>query len=418
MLLELVLLLICIAGSSFASGSETALVSASRIRLQHLASEGLRSADKALGLLEDKERVLVVTLIATNVFNIAAGAIATIALQQCVGPWGAVIAILVMTSVLLVLSEIVPKAYFRHHAERTLVKAAIIWKILSWILAPITFPIHLFTNVIFRLFGSEPRHFYATRDDIKLVIEESVESGGLQQDQQEMLESTLNYATTIVREVMVPMPDVALIPETARSDELLALVRDQGHTRVPVYRERVDQIVGFVNVFDVLYEKPRKMFVRPYMRTARLVPETKQIDQLFVEMQREHESLAVVVNEFGACFGIVTLEDIMEEIFGELADEHEDTTPEIRKKGPGHFRVSGMTDVDDLRDETAISITKEGFETVGGYVLHYLGRIPREGESFTDGDLTVRVVEADRYSVKTVELIEKDTVDTNKGTMS
>jgi CBS domain containing-hemolysin-like protein len=108
----------------------------------------------------------------------------------------------------------------------------------------------------------------------------------------------------------------------------------------------------------------------------------------------------------------------MEEIFGELADEHEDTTPEIRKKGPGHFRVSGMTDVDDLRDETAISITKEGFETVGGYVLHYLGRIPREGESFTDGDLTVRVVEADRYSVKTVELIEKDTVDTNKGTMS
>jgi putative hemolysin len=251
MLLELVLLLICIAGSSFASGSETALVSASRIRLQHLASEGLRSADKALGLLEDKERVLVVTLIATNVFNIAAGAIATIALQQCVGPWGAVIAILVMTSVLLVLSEIVPKAYFRHHAERTLVKAAIIWKILSWILAPITFPIHLFTNVIFRLFGSEPRHFYATRDDIKLVIEESVESGGLQQDQQEMLESTLNYATTIVREVMVPMPDVALIPETARSDELLALVRDQGHTRVPVYRERVDQIVGFVNVFDV-----------------------------------------------------------------------------------------------------------------------------------------------------------------------
>ena len=126
MALELVLLLICIAGSSFASGSETALVSASRIRLQHLASKGLRSADRALGLLEDKERVLVVTLIATNVFNIAAGAIATIVLQRCVGLWGPVIAILVMTSVLLVLSEIVPKAYFRHHAERTLVKAAII----------------------------------------------------------------------------------------------------------------------------------------------------------------------------------------------------------------------------------------------------------------------------------------------------
>jgi len=233
------------------------------------------------------------------------------------------------------------------------------------------------------------------------------------------LESTLNYATAIVREVMVPISEVALIPETASSDELLALVRDQGHTRIPVYRERVDQIVGFVNVFDVLYEMPRNIFIRPYVRPARLVPETKQIDKLFVEMQREHESLAVVVNEFGACFGIVTLEDIMEEIFGELADEHEDTTPEIYQKGPGHFLVSGMADIDDLRNETAITIAKEGFETVGGYVLHRLGRIPRKGASFTDGDLTVRVVEADRYSVKTVELIEKrGSIDTNKGTMS
>lgn len=408
MTLELVLLLICLVGSAFASGSETALVSASRIRLKHLASEGLRSANRALGLLKEKDRVLGVILIATNVFNIAAGAIATVTLQQWVGSAAPILAIAVVTSVLLVFGEIVPKAYFRHHAEQALIRSAITWRTLSWILAPITLPIHFFTKVLFRIFRSQPKSVYLTRDEIKLVIEESAENGGLQQHQQEMLESALNYATTIVREVMVPISEVALLSETDRTDELLALVRDQGHTRIPVYRGRVDQIVGLVNVFDTLYDPQRKTFIRPYMRPVRLVPDTKQIDELFVEMQRQRESLAVAVNEFGACIGIVALEDIIEEIFGELADEHEDATPEIQKQGPNHFRVSGRTDIDDLRDETGIALAKEGFETVGGYVLYHLGRIPRGGESFIDGDVTVRVLEAGRYGVNAVEFIRKE----------
>ena len=408
MTLELLFLLICIVGSGLASGSETALVSASRIRLQHLASQGLKSANRALGLINNKERTLVVTLIATNVCVIAGGAIATVILQQWVGSLGPVVATVAMTSVLLVLSEIVPKAYFRHHADRTLVNTSMAWQLLSWVLTPVTYPIHLFTNAVFRLFRREPRSPYTTREEIKLVLEESLENGTLRHHEQEMLESALDYATTIVREVMVPMAEVALIPEGARTEEFLALVREQGYTRIPVYRERVDQIVGLVNVFDVFYDKQRKTFIRPYVRQARLVPDTKQIDQLFVEMQRQRESLAVVVNEFGACIGVVTLEDIIEEIFGELADEHEDATPEIQEQAPGRFRVSGGTDIDDLNDKTGIVISKEGFETVGGYVLHRLGRIPWQGETFTHGNITVRVLEADRYSVKTVELILKE----------
>jgi putative hemolysin len=411
MTLELLLLLICILGSAFASGSETALVSASRIRLQHFASEGLHSAKRALGLLDRKDQILAVILIATNFFNIAAGVIATVTLQRWVGSLAPIVATALITSVLLVLSEIVPKAYFRHRAERALVKSAAVWRILSWILSPFTLPIHAFTSLLFRLFRSQPRSVYLTRDEIKLAIEESFESGGLRQHQQEMLESALNYATTIVREVMVPISEVALVPETENTGQLLDLVREQGHTRIPVYRDRVDQIVGLVNVFDAFYDQHRKTFIRPYMRPARLVPDTKQIDELFVEMQRGRESLAVVVNEFGACIGIVALEDMIEEIFGELADEHEDATPEIQKKSPNQFQVSGRTDIDDLRDETGIAIPKAGFETVAGYVLYRLGRIPRKGEAFTDGDLTVRVLEAGRYSVTTVEFIKKEAED-------
>lgn len=408
MMLELVLLLFCVLGSAFGSGSETALVSASRTRIQHLASEGVRSARLALGILNQRERILAATLIVTNVFNIAGAAIATVSFQRWIGSLAPIAAIAVMTCVFLVVSEIVPKAYFRHHADQMLVKAAVLWKVLSWILAPITFPVQVLTNSVFRLFGSRPKSLYTTREEIKLVLEESAETGGLGRHEQEMLESTLDYATTIVREVMVPISEVALLLETARSEELISLVRMQPYTRIPVYRERVDQIVGLVNVFDVLYDKQRKTFLRPYVRPARLVPDTKGIDKLFLEMQRARESLAVVVNEFGACIGIVTLEDIIEEIFGELADEHEDATPEIQKKGPGCFQVSARTDIDDLNDETGFAIPKVGFETVGGYVLHRLGRIPRKGETFTDGGLDVHVIEANRYGVKMVELTRKE----------
>lgn len=408
MMLELVLLLFCVLGSAFGSGSETALVSASRTRIQHLASKGVRNARLALGILNQRERILAATLTVTNVFNIAGAAIATVSFQRWIGSLAPIAAIAVMTCVFLVVSEIVPKAYFRHHADQMLVKAAVLWKVLSWILAPITFPVQVLTNSVFRLFGSRPKSLYTTREEIKLVLEESAETGGLGRHEQEMLESTLDYATTIVREVMVPISEVALLLETARSEELISLVRMQPYTRIPVYRERVDQIVGLVNVFDVLYDKQRKTFLLPYVRPARLVPDTKGIDKLFLEMQRARESLAVVVNEFGACIGIVTLEDIIEEIFGELADEHEDATPEIQKKGPGCFQVSARTDIDDLNDETGFAIPKVGFETVGGYVLHRLGRIPRKGETFTDGDLDVHVIEADRYGVKMVELTRKE----------
>ncbi|MBW2318769.1 MAG: HlyC/CorC family transporter [Deltaproteobacteria bacterium] len=376
MIFDLLLLLICILGSGFSSGSEIALVTASRTRFQRLASDGVRGANRTLGLIEEKHETLAVILIATNVFNISCGAIGTVIFQEWIGSMGPVVATVVITSVLLVISEIVPKALFLYHADNILVRTSIYWK-------SITAPIDVVTKVLSRVLGNEDIGPYsATRDEIKLLLEESAESGGLKQYEQEMLESTLNYA--------------------------LDLVREHGHTRIPVYRGRIDQIVGFLNIFDVFYDKQRKTYIRPYIRPARLVPETKQIDELFLEMQRQSESLAVAVNEFGACFGIVTLEDIMEEIFGELVDEHEDLKPEIQEKGPGWFHVDGRADIDDLRYQTGIEIDKAGFETVAGYVLYRFGKIPQKGESFDDGDLSVKVLEADRYSVKSVEMVRRE----------
>jgi CBS domain containing-hemolysin-like protein len=404
MTLEIVLLVACIVGSAFASASEIALVSASRIRLQHLAVKGVRAAGRALPLLETKEQILAATLVVNNLCNISAGAITTFALERRIGSLGPLAATISVASILLLFAEIVPKTYYRHHAERLLLLSAPIWKVLSWALLPITLVTQAFATLLFRVFGKPPRSVFTTREEIKLVVEEAVEQGGLREHEHEMLESALDYADTLTREVMVPISEVVLIPETASTEELIEATRNAGYTRLPVYRDRVDRIVGLVNIFDVLYDADRKPSARDYMRPARLVPDTKRIDLLFLEMQRERESLAIVVNEFGACIGIVALEDIIEEIFGELTDEHETGAPEIRKLGPGRYRVSARVDIDDLNDETGLDLAKAGFETVGGYVLHRMGRIPRRGDTFTDGAIAVRVLDADRYGVRAVEI--------------
>lgn len=404
---ELTTILLCVAGSAVSSGSETALVSVSRLRLRHLRSEGSRGAAIALGLIDRRDRILAVTLVMTNIFNIAGAAIATALLERQLGPLGSVVATITMTCIFLVLSEIVPKAYFRHHPERTLVGTAPMWRALSLALTPIIFPIDRLSRWLFRLFHRTPRSLFTTREEIRLLLEESAERGSLKQMEQDMLESTLQYGETTARQVMVPIAEVAMLPESARTDAFQALVRTHGHTRIPVYRDRVDQIVGLVNVFDVLYDEEPKTFIKSYVRRARLVPDTKPIGELFLEMQQERESLVVVVNEFSACFGIVSVEDILEEIFGELSDEHEDATPEIRKLGEGCYAINARAGIDDVVDETGWELPKVGFETMAGFVNYRLGRIAKKGERFDEGPLTVEVVDADRYGVRQLEISER-----------
>jgi CBS domain containing-hemolysin-like protein len=219
-----------------------------------------------------------------------------------------------------------------------------------------------------------------------------------------MLQSILDFGKTTAREVMVPMPSVVSIEGVTSADMLRATLRRRGYTRIPVYERRVDRIVGVVNVFDVLLDPEGGKTMEEYMRPVTFVPETKRIDRLMVEMQRRGESIVVVVNEFGSCIGIVTMEDIIEEIMGELADEHEVGVKRIRSLGEGSYIVEALTDIDDLNEELGLDLPKLRYDTVGGLVLRRLGRIPREGEQFEMSGLVFEIVEVYPYGVRTVKL--------------
>lgn len=395
----LVLLLITIVGSALFAGLETGLVTANRVRLRVQAGRGDAGARRILAYLDRPERILSTFLVGNTLCNVGGGALATAWAAGVFGETlGSLLATAGMTCIFLVFSEMVPKSYFRKRGE--LAVPRLLWFIrgTGWLFAPVA----LAASGFFRLVtGASGRSPFVTREELRQLLRES--GGPLAVGERRMLESVFDFGKTTAREVMIPLPEVASLPETAGPEELRKLVRRRGFTRIPLYRDRVDQIVGIVTVFDVLYASTPKADLRGYLRPMLIVPETKRIPPILVDLQRRREAMALVVNEFGACTGIVTLEDIIEEIMGELADEHEELRQPIQRTGDG-WVIDASLDIDDLNNELGLSLRKDQFETVAGLVLKHAGRIPRPGERVRIGNLEFEVVAVHQYGIRRLKL--------------
>jgi CBS domain containing-hemolysin-like protein len=274
---------------------------------------------------------------------------------------------------------------------------------LDLLLLPVTATVSAIVNGVLRALKRK-RTNIVTREDLKVLVQEVRGGTGSLHHEKRMLQSILDFGTTTAREVMVPMPSVVSIDREASTDMLRTTLRRREYTRIPVFERRVDRVVGVVHVFDVLLDAQGGKTMEDYMRPVTFVPETKRIDRLMVEMQTRGESIVVVVNEFGSCIGIVTMEDIIEEIMGELADEHEEGVKRIRSIGEGSYIVDALTDIDDLNEELRLDLPKLRYDTVGGLILRRLGRIPQEGEQLEMSGLVFEVVEVYAYGVRTVKL--------------
>jgi CBS domain containing-hemolysin-like protein len=328
-------------------------------------------------------------------------------LEQRLGNAGVLLATVVMTSAHVVLAEIVPKAIFRQLADQLMPALAPILRFAVGLFSP---PVAALTAV-YRRFLPGPRSLFVSREELLLLVREGSREGGPRFRERKMLESVFDFSETVAREVMIPIGDVVAIDEEAGREALLDLVRRLGHTRIPVFRLRPDRIAGFVNVFDLLYDREPKPAVKDYRRDIPIFPDSKRIDRLLRDLQARRASMAAIVNEFGSIVGIVTIEDIIEEIMGELADEHEETAPKIRQVAPGTYLVDARTDIDDLNQELALDLPKERYDTVGGLLLKRFGRIPRPGEVTRFRGVHFRVEEAHTYGIRWVRLLlesEKD----------
>lgn len=404
-LMQLILFILAVAGIAVFEGIEIALVAADRLRLRSAPESKRMGAEISLDLLQRRESVLVTLLVGGTLASTAAAALATSLIEDRLGPTAGttLIATLSVTVILLVFGQILPKSFAQVHPESILMRVARPLFALDLLLLPATAGAGFVVSLVLRILRRGRRDLI-TREEMRVLVRDvRVENATLRQEKK-MLQSILDFGQTTAREVMVPMPSVVSAEKETSVDLLRSMVRRRGVTRVPVFDRRVDRVVGVVHIFDVLLNPTAGEVVEDFMRPITLVPETKRIDRLMLEMQRRGESMVTVINEFGSCIGIVTMEDIVEEIMGEFADEHEVGVRRIRSLGGRTYIVDALTDIDDLNEELGIQMPKLRYDTVGGLVMRRLGRIPLEGEKFEFSGVLFEVVEVYPFGVRTVKL--------------
>jgi CBS domain containing-hemolysin-like protein len=404
--LLLALVLVSLAGHAFLSASEIALLSANRIRLRHRARSGQPAARRALRLAERPEPLLTLFLAGQTGFGVLCAALATaLAIRVLGATWLApVLATLGVTLLVMVIGEFVPKAAGRRRPEAFLLRHVRALEFLHHFFLPLTQSVHGYVRGLLWLLRHERREAVVTREELKVLLRRAEGRDEADQREQRMLTSILEFRETVAREVMIPMNRAVALPAGTSCAAWREEVRRHGYTRMPVYETQRDRVVGVVNIFDLLYDPQPGDAVDAYVRQAPIVPDSKRIDRLLVELQKARHSMAVVVDEFGACRGIVTVEDIVEEIVGEMEDEHEVDRPKLRRLAPGVYVVSALTDIDDVNQDLGLQLPKGRYDTVGGLVLKRAGRVPRVGERFTLHGAVFEVLDAHPYGVRSLKL--------------
>lgn len=397
---QLTLFATCVLLQGFFSGSEIALVSADRLKLRGDAGQGSSGAKAALSLLDRPAWLLGTCLVGTNLCLITAGTLGATMVSQHLG-LSEVFAALFAAPLTLTLGEMVPKALYQHHADRLAPLAAIPLRALARVLAPLLWVIERFSRL---LGGSEESETApVSREEIRLLLDHARDEA-IKPEDKEMIRRVFAFTEAVVRDVMVPLIEVVGVPHTATCAEAARRMMDSGHSRVPVFQERVDRIVGLVLHQDLLDVKDWTAPVSTLARPPLFVPETKPVDQLFAEMRRSRQRLAVAVDEYGGAVGIVTAEDLLEEIVGDIEDESDRASALVRRAGDREWVASGRAEREHLEQACGLSLPDGDYETVAGYVLDVLGRVPRVGERVTHDGFVLTVNKASDRAIVEVAI--------------
>jgi CBS domain containing-hemolysin-like protein len=386
-------LVILIGASAFFSGSEAALISLSRLHARAMVERGVKGADAVAHLLEDRNRFLTSILIGNTVVLLAADSLATWLFIRAEIPYAALWSTLMMTVLLLLFGEIVPKTIAVANHERWALRLAPVLDRIAWMMTPINSAFLFVTNALVRLFGVNPlaKGPFVTEDDIKSLVNVGAEQNVLEEGEREMIHSIIQFGDTIVREVMTPRLDMVAIELGSSPRKALDMIIAEGYSKLPVYKGTIDEVVGVVHDRELLIALADGSLansrLRDLMRPVTLVPESKRVSELLREMQRAKFSLAVVVDEYGGTAGLVTMEDLLEEIVGEIRDEHDEGEEEpIRIVSDEEAVIDAGTNIEDVNARLGLHLPHEDFETIGGLTVGLFGRLPQEGEEIEAGD--------------------------------
>jgi putative hemolysin len=389
---EILALIVLVGAAAFFAASEAAIVQMNRIRARALAEKAIRGADRLQRLVENRNRTLTSVLIGSTFVLLAADSLATELFIMGGVPHPVIWSTVLMTVVILLFGEILPKTIAVGSGDRTALRLAPVLGVVTRVVSPLTTIFLWVTDGLIRLFGGAPPIGpYVTEDDIKTLVNVGVEQNVLEEEERELIHSIIQFGDTVVVEVMTPRTDMVTVANTASPRRALDLVIADGYSKLPVYEETIDNIIGVVHDRELLIALSNGAIattpLRSLMRPVVHVPENKRVSELLREMQRGKFSLAIVLDEYGGTAGLVTMEDLLEEIVGEIRDEHDEGEEEpIRKINANEWVVEAGTNTEDVNAALGITLPHEEFETIGGYTVGLFGRLPREGEEIDAGD--------------------------------
>lgn len=408
--LQMLILLILLLLSAFFSSSETALTTVNKIRMRNLAEDGYKPAKTVLKVIDNPAKMLSAILIGNNIVNLSASSLATTLATEVYGKQWVGVATGILTLLILVFGEITPKTMATISAERLSFTAAkIIWPMMN-VLTPVIFLVNKLSLGVLFLLRVDPneKQEAITEDELRTIVEVSHEEGVIETEEKKMITNVFDFGDSVAKDVMVPRVDMVFVDVDATYDEVMEIFEQEKYTRYPIFEETTDNVIGIFNIKDLLgmNEESKKEFsVKKYLREPLYTYEFKKIAELMLEMRKAENNIVIVLDEYGATAGLITLEDMLEEIVGDIRDEYdEDEEENLVAISDTEYMIEGSMKLDDLNEALGLSLESEDYDSIGGLVIGLLDHLPEEGETVDYENLHMEVDKVDKNRIDKVHM--------------
>lgn len=413
-IIQLIILFLLIMLSAFFSSAETSLTTVNKLKIRSLAEDGDKRAIILMKVTSNSSKMLSAILIGNNIVNISASSLATIFTQSIFSNSAVSLSTGILTLVILVFGEITPKTTAALYSENMALTYARVVYALMWLLTPVIFFINLLSSIVLKLLHINPdaKTVTITEGELRTIVDVSHEEGVIESEEREMIKNVFDFGDAQAKDVMIPRIDMTLISADCTYDELIDSFKINRYTRIPVYEDSTDNIIGIINMKDVLLYNQNEVFdLKKYIRPASYTYEYKNLSELMFEMRKAAVNIIIVLDEYGAAVGMITLEDLLEEIVGEIQDEYDfDEEDDFKEITPTEYIVDGLMKIDDFDDITGLNLTSDDYDSLGGYIMEKLDRLATIGDVYEDDTVKMIVESMDKNRINKIHVFVLSTI--------
>ena len=419
---KLIILLFLLILSGFFSSAETSLTTLNKLRIRSMVEEGVKGAATVSKLIEDPSKMLSAILIGNNVVNLSASSLTT---SLSIAIWGntaAGIATGILTLLILIFGEITPKTLATIHSERLAFAFAPVIYLLTKVLTPVIYIVNKLSTGVMFLFHINPneKHTTITENELRTIVDVSHEEGVIESEERKMITNVVDFGDSLAKDIMIPRIDMAFASSDMTYDELLETFRKERYTRLPVYQDTRDNVIGIINLKDLFFYSDAKdsFHIKDFLRTPYFTYEFKKTSELLNEIRKESFSMVIVLDEYGATAGLITLEDLVEEIVGEIRDEYDDDEVDVvRRIGPNEYMAEGSAKLEEINEVVGLNLESDDYDSIAGHIIHLLDHLPVQGEQITDEHVTFQVMSVKKNRINKVHILVEEVLEEDDSEM-